>query len=57
MVLRGKICYAITVIVRVVLKFGAKEVILRTGFYTLKIWVATYQLMRQAYHMESFIRF
>ena len=57
MVLKAKICYAITVIIRVVLKIEAKEVMLSTGFYTLRIWVATYQLMRQAYRMESFIRF
>lgn len=40
-----------------VLKIGAKEFMLQTGFYTLKIWVANYQLMRQAALQELRIQY
>ena len=43
----GELCCVTIVIFRVDLKIGIKELMLKNGFYLLKIWVTTYRLMRQ----------
>lgn len=48
--------YCVTIVIfRAILRIGTKEAMLKNGFYTLKIWVAIYQLMRQVFRTESFI--